>query len=305
MTQPLPRTLSTVPQTLEKHQEVMGALRALAAQDEERNRRRQAEIAVLRRELGDIARELRAAAREWPLLVRLELRKSGFNPDEPRVPAGNPDGGEWTTEDGSDPPGDQPVASDATPDNNWIPGAQYAANDPPGIGHNQDPPLEGPPEIPPEVPATAQAIYTFLTAAAYWLQEAALAGEPIGDFPLALEAASWLSKYLPYIYAYLHPPETLEELQQDALNPQVGYNIHHIVEQTSAAQDGFPPSMIDAPENQVRIPTFVHWQISAWYSTPNSEFGGLSPRDYLRGKSWDERWRVGIYALRLFGVLAP
>jgi hypothetical protein len=51
----------------------------------------------------------------------------------------------------------------------------------------------------------------------------------------------------------------LEELQQDALSPQVGNNIHHIVEQTSAAQDGFAWSMIDAPENRVRIPTLVHW----------------------------------------------
>lgn len=31
-----------------------------------------------------------------------ETRKAGFNPDEPRVPAGNPDGGQWTT-DGGDP----------------------------------------------------------------------------------------------------------------------------------------------------------------------------------------------------------
>ena len=28
----------------------------------------------------------------------LDLLKAGFNPDEPRVPAGNPDGGQWTGE---------------------------------------------------------------------------------------------------------------------------------------------------------------------------------------------------------------
>jgi hypothetical protein len=38
--------------------------------------------------------------------------------------------------------------SDATPDNNWIPGAQYAATDPPSIGHNQGPPLEELSEVP-------------------------------------------------------------------------------------------------------------------------------------------------------------
>ncbi len=29
------------------------------------------------------------------------LRKANFNPDEPRVPAGNPDGGQWTSDGGS------------------------------------------------------------------------------------------------------------------------------------------------------------------------------------------------------------
>ena len=33
----------------------------------------------------------------------LDLLKTGFDPDEPRVPAGNPDGGQWTAEDGIEP----------------------------------------------------------------------------------------------------------------------------------------------------------------------------------------------------------
>jgi len=35
------------------------------------------------------------------------------------------------------------------------------------------------------------------------------------------------------------------------------------------------------------------------------KFGGLSPREYLRGKSWTERRRVGLDALTEFGVLKP
>jgi hypothetical protein len=34
-------------------------------------------------------------------LFPTELRKAGFNPDEPRVPAGNPQGGQWTIDSGS------------------------------------------------------------------------------------------------------------------------------------------------------------------------------------------------------------
>jgi hypothetical protein len=89
-------------------------------------RLRRAEIASLRHELEDIARDLRKAGREWPLLVRSELRKAGFNPSEPRVPAGNPDGGQWTN-DGGHSADDSRVLSDA-PSTGWIPGAQYAAD---------------------------------------------------------------------------------------------------------------------------------------------------------------------------------
>jgi hypothetical protein len=198
--------------------------------------------------------------------------------------------------------------SDATPDNSWKPGAEYAANDLPGGAQNEGQPLGPPPEVPDEEPVTKQAVYAFVWRAALWLAgttlEATLGG-PVGDFVLALEAAQWLYQYLPLIYSYLDEPKTLEDLQQDALNPQLGYNIHHIVEQTSAAQDGFSSDTINDPANLVRIPTLKHWLINGWYSTKNGDFGGLSPRDYLRGKSWDERVRVGKDALNLFGVLKP
>ena len=52
----------------------------------------------------------------------VSLRK--YSPAQPRVPAGNPDGGQWTS--GSYALNDPPVISDAMPDNTWIPGAQYA-----------------------------------------------------------------------------------------------------------------------------------------------------------------------------------
>jgi hypothetical protein len=67
--------------------------------------------------------------------LRLELallrlgerwRKANFNPNQPRVPAGNPDGGQWTSEGGGAGRNDPRVVSDATPDNEWKPGAQFA-----------------------------------------------------------------------------------------------------------------------------------------------------------------------------------
>jgi hypothetical protein len=294
----LPRILYAVPSTLHAHLEIAKAIHLLVEHDEASRPWKKSSEAPLKSQ--EIATEV---VRE----IINELRKAGFNPSEPRVPAGNSDGGQWTS-DGGNEASDPRVLSDATPDNNWIPGAQYAANDPPGIGHNQGPPLEEPPKIPPQKPVTAQLRNAFLKAAARWLMRATLEatlGGPAGDYLVALQTAAWLHEYVPYVTAYLQPPETWSELQQDALKPQRGYDIHHVVEQTPAKRDGFPDSMIDAPENLVRISTLRHWQITGWYATKNEDYGGLSPREYLSGKNWDERVRVGKRALILFGVLKP
>lgn len=76
--------------------------------------------------------------------LRLARFERKYSPDQPRVPAGNPDGGQWTNSDGGAGTGtaasarpkpgngsdsgrnDPRVLSDVTPDNNWKPGAQYA-----------------------------------------------------------------------------------------------------------------------------------------------------------------------------------
>ncbi len=89
-----------VPTTGATRFEIIKAINTLAARhQEQRLRLRRAELASLRGELEDIARDLRKLCGDWPLLIRSELRKAGFNPDEPRVLAGRPDGGQWTTGD--------------------------------------------------------------------------------------------------------------------------------------------------------------------------------------------------------------
>jgi hypothetical protein len=51
----------------------------------------------------------------------------GYDPNQPRVPAGNSDGGQWTNKAkaGGERLNDPRVLSDATPDNHRMPGAQY------------------------------------------------------------------------------------------------------------------------------------------------------------------------------------
>jgi hypothetical protein len=137
----LPRILSAVPRTLQVQLEIAKAIRMLAAPNQDQQVRRQTEPAATHTESELIAQIVRE--------LILDLRKAGFNLDEPRVPAGNPEGGQWTRDGGNG-----AIISDATLDNSWKPGDQYAANNPPGIGHNQGPPLEEPPPIPPRPPAT-------------------------------------------------------------------------------------------------------------------------------------------------------
>lgn len=295
MKPPLPRILSDVPRTLHAQLEVAKAIRMLMApgQDQQSEWLKKSPIVASQRE--EIAEIIRDALQI--------LRKAGFNPDEPRVPAGDAKGGQWTRDDTAYASGG--TLFDANPDDLWTPSAQYVANNPPGTGHNQGPPLEGtPPSIPPRPPETRRGLNLFIKAAAYWL--AAIGKAAAARYLRLLQAIYWVAtRALPYIRAYLSAPKSLKELQQDVLNPQIGYDIHHVVEQTSARDDGFSDDMIDGADNLVRIPTLKHWQISAWYQIRNEKYGGLSPRNYLRGKTWEERYRVGIDALIRFGVLKP
>lgn len=72
-----------------------------------------------------------------------QCRKAGFNPNQPRAPAGNADGGQWTSEGGGG-LNDSRVISDAV-DSVWIPGAQYAAG--PRGPRDRLPPLHHVPKI--------------------------------------------------------------------------------------------------------------------------------------------------------------
>jgi hypothetical protein len=254
----------------------------------------------------------------------IDALEKRYNPAQPRVPAGHRGGGQWTSGDWSAANAPGQVLSDATPDNPWKPGAQYAANEPPtpGIGHNEGPPLEPAPEVPKVGPAfNTSPFWDFTKASVRWLARAGwkpllrvgirvgiegTIGGPVGDFLLAAEAAYWAYKAYPYIKSYFDPPKTLEELRQ---NEKPGYDDHHIVERWSK-NDGIPESKIESPDNIVPIPKLKHWEINKWLDTPNEELKddnevALTPRQFLKGKSWEERYNFGLKVLRDFGVLKP
>jgi hypothetical protein len=209
------------------------------------------------------------AARNFERAAAAHLRalKAGFDPSQPRD-----DRGRWTDT---------------------------------GASARQEPP----PEVPKQRPETAYlrnrvAIELAKWAAKALLREAAF-GPVIGTVLNIVDTASWLYELYPSIKAYLDEPRTLGELQEAAQTPEKGYDIHHIVEKTPARDSEFPESLVQAPENLVRIPRFKHWEINGWFQTPNKDFGRISPRDYLRDKDWDVRAKIGRDALIDHGVMKP
>ncbi|HVV78367.1 MAG TPA: hypothetical protein VHD59_01980 [Pseudolabrys sp.] len=234
-----------------------------------------------------------------------------YRPDQPRVPAGNSDGGQWTTVSSGGgisialPTGNITSESDELADfsNELLAGIGQTLSDLRDqlarIRLAGDIPTgDSPPEIPEERPPTSGSRTELLKSVA----RAIAAGIHLDALVVQLP---WLATQEALIGSYNDPPRSLEELQSAVDAWRAGTDKHHIVEQSSAEEDGFPRSLIDSSENLVRIPRLKHQEITAWYNTANPDFGEQSPRDYLRGRSWDVRYAVGLEALKDFGVLKP
>lgn len=226
-----------------------------------------------------------AAATRFEIAMRRHDRalklayKYGYNPNQPRVPAGQREGGQWT-------------ATDAN-------GNPLRPNTQNRVRLAGEIPTGGLPDLPKERPTTSKERVATYKTAARWL------GRYGGSIGKLIEGFDWLRERSPLIQTYNDPPKTVDELQRDVSKPGLGYDIHHVVEQTQAEKDGFPKAAIDAPDNLVRIPRMKHWDINAWYQTENPDYGGQTPREYLSGRNWDVRRAVGLEALRIHGVLKP
>jgi hypothetical protein len=91
-----------------------------AAEDEARAR-----AAAAQEEFERELLQLRWEVKKLKLDHELWCFEQKYSVTQPRVPAGNPDGGQWTSGGGVG-RHDPRVISDATPDNNAVPGARYA-----------------------------------------------------------------------------------------------------------------------------------------------------------------------------------
>ena len=282
-----------------------------------------------------------------------------YNDDQPRVPAGETGGGQWTSGSGGsgrprvyiagrndDEVGDGgsggldfalpnlsfdigDIASeidkldlfDLKPRKRATGGVRLAGKPPtrlppivvtpdkprtrkkPGIGHNGGPPLE-PPEIPKRMPDTTEKRMGFVRRAAWWIARAGLRAFAVDIFLGALDQVKDLKRLTDMIKTANDPPEMLDTLRDRAsAESEDGYNDHHLVNQHKQNRKKFGNAQIDSWENQVRVPTLVHIEITRWYSTKHKDYGFRPPQEVLRGKDWDEQMQVGIQVLRDFKVI--
>jgi RHS repeat-associated protein len=67
---------------------------------------------------------------------------------------------------------------------------------------------------------------------------------------------------------------------------------HHIVEQSKGAQ--FGDRMINAPGNVIAVSREINEKLNAFYSSKQAFSGKLTVREWLKGKSWQEQYRLGL-----------
>jgi len=181
----------------------------------------------------------------------------------------------------------------------------------PGIGHNGGPPLdeEGVPKLPTYRPPTTRELNSrgrvMTNRLGPQVQSGVKSkGQALGEFARESGAVDWLGIQLgrfPVEYGWSEIPRRFGCRGENNDPPRsIGYETHHIVEVHRNPDDplanfnNFTQEELEGDTNKVRIPYYRHRAISDFYSTRNEKLGDLTPREYLRGKSWDEQYRLGL-----------
>lgn len=176
-----------------------------------------------------------------------------YNPNQPRVPAGNSDGGRWT-DDGAG--GGSLGLFQITPRDNTVDGVRLAGD---------WPPFEEPPEAPPSVRKPTERPIDFIRRVVKYLRVVGPISPAADGIFEALRQAEGLRGETAAIKSANDPPRTLEELQARARLPsEPGYEDHHIVGQFAQNRLQFGSVRIDSPENTVRIPVVKHLDINGY-----------------------------------------
>jgi hypothetical protein len=241
----------------------------------------------------------------WLSRSRLERK---YDPDQPRVPRGRPNGGQWT--DGLGPaeePGNEPITEDeyetaiALDESIRTVLAERASL----AGHIV--PVTGKKRPPGRLELITGLAGPFVEALRL-LKEMNRLGEAAYLLNLA---NSGLRELLGYVapprewgeivasseYREFGSAQAFKDFDRARSSPDAEW--HHIVERGA----DFPEEMKHNTRNMVTIPRAKHWAITRFYVTPNPEFGGATPREWLRGKPYEVHVELGLEQLRIVGAL--
>jgi hypothetical protein len=82
-----------------------------------------------------------------------------------------------------------------------------------------------------------------------------------------------------------------------------GKSWHHIIEQHVGNVKRFGAEALHNTENVIKVEAEVHTEISAFYSSKQSETGFMVVREWLRTQSYEQQRAYGLKVLRRFGVI--
>jgi hypothetical protein len=244
--------------------------------------------------------------------ARKELERK-YDPNQPRVPRGHPDGGQWTDESGA---GEGGNAEEVNPGEVPFTDEEYenvlavqeeirailaeaghrdallvlAAHRRGGGKLEELKKMLGPLRD-----AVAELISTNQIARLYVLLKIVevSARNLIG---YASDPEEWEEIIADEDFRSFDKPEQFKEFYKHLSDPDRDW--HHIVEKGA----NFPEWMKHNTVNMVKIPRAKHWEITQFYVTRNDDWPylGQTPRAWLQGKSWEEHFEHGIDILKRF-----
>ena len=263
-------------------------------------------------------------------LARTSLERK-YDPDQPRVPRGHPDGGQWTDGNGAGSDDESTGGMDGG-----------RADENPGERELTDEEHESLLKIEevvravlgekgdPQYLATLIARFPFtrkgiLQAIKDW-------SAPVAETLVILLLEGRISQFLflwqliesfaPELFEYAMEAEeweqiAVEEEEYRGFSEAKDFEEHyeaqkkplrdwrHIVERNAKVAPGTMPKSdsLHSTDNVVQIPRAKHWEITQCYSRPDPRdprFVDISPRDWLRGKPWQAHYDFGIEMLKKF-----
>jgi hypothetical protein len=255
------------------------------------------------------------------------LVKTGFNPDEPRIPAGEPGGGEWT--DGAD-DGTEPQANGTSPGTPLIEARlQTDDADTEATASSANPRTDGTDastggleahlieagyNLSPDLLAIMRALYRIyvtpgstLTSLQDYLAENGL---NFDELPSVIKSLFDAPKPLADLQTDKPPAGFLTEAQLKAYlgDPPPGYEWHHIIEQNGqwrpdlTSPDGIQ-NWIQNTDNMVMVPVIKHYCINGIMSRSAGKGSSLRVRDVLKIHNPPFQREVGLGLLNFCGAI--